>query len=324
MAVQPSEKWDFVDRGWGLTSWVIYASAISAAKLLKLNREQTENVIGMAGALTPISNPRVHVTKTNFYHYQWGMNCMNGIAAAMIGERGITPMPDFLDGERGHYWMAMADKCEWDWFNKNLGKDYLIMETYFKHWPTNMWVNQYLDGIDAIMRTHGIGPGDVEQIIVSPEVQFRMAYRPEGYGSIVDAEFSIPYCMAALMYDPEPGPNWYTEERLKDPKILALASKIKAEGPMVMLNEAFIQFRSGTYPHVRVEVKTKDGRSLKHDVPFPKGHPKNRMTVDEFVDRFRRAASFILKPEKVEKAIDKILKLETVKDISEIGELLKG
>jgi len=322
MAVQPSEKWDFVDRGWGLTSWVIYASAIAAAKLLKLNKEQMENVIGMAGALTPISNPRVHQTKTNFYHYQWGMNCMNGIAAALIAESGITPMPDFLDGERGHYWMAMADKCEWEWFNKNLGKDYLIMETYFKHWPTNMWINQPLDGIDAIMKKYGVKPEDVEQIIVRPEIQFRMAYRPEGYGSIVDAEFSIPYCMAVLMYEPEPGPNWYTEDKLKDPEILELAGKVKAEGPVVMLNKAFILFREGEYPHVSVEVKTKDGRLLKEDVPFPKGHPRNRMTVDEYKDRFRRAASFTLKPDKIEAATEKILKLEEVEDVSEISDLV--
>ena len=322
MAVQPSAAWDFVDRGWGLTSWVIYASAITAAKLLKLNAEQTENVIGMAGALTTISNPRVHQTKTNFYHYQWGVNCMNGVAAALIAERGITPMPDFLDGERGHYWMAMSDKCDWEWFNKNLGKDYLIMETYFKHWPTNMWINQPLDGIDAIMKKYKVKAGDVEQIIVRPEMQFRMAYRPDGYESIVDAEFSIPYCIAVLMYNPEPGPNWYTEEKFKDPKILELAGKVKAEGPVQALNDAFIQFREGTYPCMSVEVKTKDGRSFKRDVPFPKGHPQNRMTVDEFKDRFRRAASFMLDSDKIEKAIDKIMKLEEVKDISEISDLV--
>ncbi len=56
MAVQPSEKWDHLQRGWGLTSWVIYASAIPVAKLLKLNNTQMENAIGIAGQFTPIVN----------------------------------------------------------------------------------------------------------------------------------------------------------------------------------------------------------------------------------------------------------------------------
>ena len=322
MAVQPSAAWSFLDKGWGLTSWVVYASAIPAAKLLKLNEEQMENVIGMAGALTPISNPRVHLTKTNFYHYQWGINCKNGIVAALIAARGISPMPDFLDGEQGSYAMSLSDKCADEWYNKNLGKDYLIMETYFKHWPTNMWINQPLDGIDAIMRKHNVKAEDVEQIIVTPEMEFRMAYRPGGYRSIVDAEFSIPYCIAVLMHEPEPGPNWYTEEKFKDPKILELAGRVTAEGPVQGLNDAFIKFRAGTYPYVTVEVKTKDGRCFKQDVPFPKGHPQNRMTVDEFKDRFRRAASFALNPDKIEKAIDKIMNLEEVEDISEISDLV--
>jgi len=75
---------------------------------------------------------------------------------------------------------------------------------------------------------------------------------------------------------------------------------------------------------VRLEVKTRDGRLLKQDVPFPKGHPKNRMTIEEFKDRFRRAASFVLRLDKIEKAIDRILKLEEVEDMSEIGDLMHG
>jgi hypothetical protein len=48
------------------------------------------------------------------------------------------------------------------------------------------------------------------------------------------------------------------------------------------------------------------------------------MTIEEFKARFRRAASFALKQDKVEKALDRILNLEEVKDMSEIGNLLHG
>jgi 2-methylcitrate dehydratase PrpD len=321
MAVQPSREFGWMTKGWGLTSWVIYASAIPAAKLLNLDKEQMENVIAIAGALTPIVNVKAHLARTDFYHYQWGMSCMNGITAALMGESGITRFPDFLDGDSG-YWVTVSDKCDWEWYDKNLGKDYLIMETYFKHWPTNMWINQPLDGIDAIMKKYKVKAEDVEQIIVAPEVENRMAHKPEGYGSIMDAQFSIPYCIAVLMLDPEPGPNWYTEERRRDPRVLELASKVKAEGPVVTLQEAFEQFRAGEYLFISIQVRTKDGRVLKEDVPLPIGHPRNRMSTDEFRSRFRRAASFALKPEKIEKAIDMILNLEEVEDISEVGDLM--
>ena len=324
MAMQPSENWDYRNKGWGLTSWNIFASAIPAAKLLELNKEQMENIIAIAGALTHVTTPRIHSARTDFAKYRYGMNCVNGISAALIAKSGISPIPDFLDGDIAGYWVPFSDKCHHEWYNKNLGKDYLIMETYFKHWPTNMWINQHLDGIDNIMQKHKIKAEDVEQIIVRPTVEQRMVYRPEGYTSIMDAEYSIPYCIAVLMHEPQPGPNWYTEERMKDPKILELAGKVKAEGPLLKLNDAFLQFRAGKYPLISVEVKTKDGRLLKQDVPLPKGHPRNRMTIEEFKARFRRAASFALNQDKVEKALDRILNLEEVKDMSEIGNLLHG
>lgn len=321
MSVQPVKGTGFLTKGWGLTSWVIYASAVTAAKLMNLNTQQMEDLIGIAGALTPIVNAKVHITRTDFYHYQWGMNCQNGITAAFIAESGISPMPDFLDGDTG-YWVTVTDKCAWEWLDKGLGKDFLIMETLYKHWPTNMWIQQPLDGIDTIMKKHKVSPDDVKQVIITPEMENRMAFHPEGYKSLVDAEFSIPYCVAALMYNPDPGPDWYSEEKRNDPKIIELSGKVKAQGPIQTLQGAFELFQTGDYPLVSVEVTTNDGRVLSEEVPLPKGHPGNMMTDDEFKDRFRRAASFALQPETIEKAIDAIMNLEQADNVSQIADLM--
>jgi 2-methylcitrate dehydratase PrpD len=321
MAVQPGPDFGWMSKGWGLTSWVIYSSAVAAAKLFRLNELQMENLIGIAGAMTPTINVNVHLTRTDFYHYQWGVCCSNGITAAMVAQSGISPLPDYLDGDTG-YWVTMTDRCKWDWLDKGLGKQFLILETYFKHWPTNMWINQPLDCMDAVIRKHHVKPQDVEKIVVTPHVENRMAIKPEGYKSIVDAEFSIPYCLAAIMHDPEPGPNWYTEEKRNDPKIVGLSQKVSFQGGLVKLQEAFEMFRAGTYPEMSVEVFTKDGKSYKETNKLPKGHPRNMMTDQEFQDRFRRQASFALKPATIEKAIDRIMTLERVADVSEIGDLM--
>ena len=158
--------------------------------------------------------------------------------------------------------------------------------------------------------------------IVSPPFEFRMAYKPEGYSSNMDAQFSIPYCLAVYLLDPEPGPNWFTEERLRDPKVLEIASKVKATGDTIGLHECFKLMRVGSFPEVTVRVVLKDGKEFSHVLRFPKGHPKNRLSYDEFKDRFRRSASFALKPQKIEKAIDAILTLEDVDNMSTLAELM--
>ena len=325
MAVQPSLEFRVKSGGWGLTSWQIFAAAIPSAKLLRLDEDKMAQAIGIAGALTPIVNGKVHVSRTDMYHYQHGLTSRDGVVSALMAESGINALYDMLDGDNG-YWVTISDQCRWDWMTKGLGKDYLILETLFKHWPVNMWVQQYLDMLDAMMKEDKVRADDVSEIIVSPNMQHeqanRMIHRPEGYLGMTDAEFSIPYCLAAMLLDPEPGPNWFTDEKLKDPKILELASKVRGTGPLVLPTKSFRLFQEGKYQEAGLEVITKDGRYLSKSITFPKGHSKNRFTYDEYRGHFRRAASFMLKPGKVEAAMEKVLKLEEVDNVSEVTELV--
>jgi 2-methylcitrate dehydratase PrpD len=324
MAVQPSaEHWR--KTGWGLTSWQIFAAAIPAAKLLGLDAKKMAQAIGIAGALTPIVNRKIALSRSDMYHYQHGLTCRDGVVSGLIAKAGINALEDMLDGDLG-YWVTISDICTWDWMTKNLGKDFLIMETLIKHWPVNMWVQQFLDIVDQIRNREKIVPDEVEEIVVSPDYQkakgaSRMLYKPEGYSGITDAQFSIPYCIGALLLEPKTGPNWFAKEKLNDPKLLELAGKVKATGEKVSPLDSFALFQQGRYPEAQVEIRMKDGRRFIERLRYNKGHPKNRMTVDEVKDRFRLAASFTLEPDRIEKAIQKITNLESVNNVSEIAEI---
>ncbi len=324
MAVQPTLEFRS-KHGWGLTSWQIFAAAIPAAKLLKLDKNKMLQAIGIAGALTPIVNSKINVSRSDMYHYQHGLACRDGVVSALVAESGINGLEDMLDGETG-YGVSISDICQWDWMTKGLGKDYLIMETLFKYWPVNMWIQQHLDIVNEIMKEEKINADNVAEIIVSPSITHktcnRMIYRPEGYSGITDAQFSIPYCIAAFLLEPEPGPNWFTDEKLKDPKVLRLASKVKATGSELILFNAFKMFQEGKYPEMSVEIIRNDGRHFRKTLPFPKGHPKNRLTDEEYKDRFRRGASFMLKSDKIERAIEKVFGLEELNDVSDVAELM--
>ena len=104
-----------------------------------------------------------------------------------------------------------------------------------------------------------------------------MTLRPEGYEKIIEAQYSIPYCIAALLLDPTPGAQWYTAERMHDPELLALASKVRP-GPSDEqdLQVSFNTFQDGDFVDKTITVKCKDGRVLTRSCNYPKGHPKNR------------------------------------------------
>jgi 2-methylcitrate dehydratase PrpD len=173
------------------------------------------------------------------------------------------------------------------------------------------------------MKEEPIKVEDIVEIIVEPRFEkeaSRMIYRPNGYQSITDAQFSIPYCIAAFLLDPKPGPNWFSDERLEDPDVLRIAAKVKAKGLDMSPLDAFALFQNGDYPRASVEIITANGSRVSKVLPFPKGHPKNKLSEEEFKSRFKETASFVLKTGQIDQIMDKVLALEDVEDINEITE----
>lgn len=322
MSVQPSKQMIIRTKTWGLVSWQIYASVISAAKLLNLSKEKIAQALGVANyqVAVPCSKHGVK-PRSDVYHYAHGFCARDGITSALIAQSGIDGMYDSLDGDNG-YWAMVSDQVDWSWLRMGLGKEYLIMEDLFKHWPANVWIQAPLDALDAMVKEHQIKPDDVVEITVSPDLERMMQHCPEGYPGLLDAEFSIPFCFAAYLLDQNPGPNWYDLQKLKDPKVIELAGRVKGTGPKTTPLDNFSYFWKRSFPETTVTVTLKDKRQFVKTLLYPKGHPRNRMTINEFERRFRRAASFSLKPDKVERLMEKILKLEKEDDVSEITELM--
>lgn len=219
---------------------------------------------------------------------------------------------------------TMSDALDWeDWLTKDLGKRYLIMDTLMKHWPANMWVQTTAEIVHNLAQANGFGPEDVEEIIVDPPVRERMWAPDDGFTSVTHAQFSVPFVVASMLYDPNPGAQWYTEEKMKDPKIIALAKRVKGgpsdpDSPL----SGFKDFRAGTYPLKTVTITLKDGRKLVDKMDCHPGHPANMMTREQFVDRFRIQAAPVLQGEKLEKAIETLCSIENVADIADLASLL--
>ena len=327
MAVQPSHDM-YVKCGWGLTSWQIFAAAVPAAKLLLETEQQLRQSIGIAAVMTPIVNRKIQLDRSDMYHYQHGLTSRDGIVAADIARSGIAGLENVLDDPHG-YWVNISDQCDWDWMTRDLGKRFLIQETLFKRWPVNMWVQQFLDLADDIRRTERFAIDQIESIVVSPNFQktagaSRMIKRPDGYLSTTDAQFSIPFCIAKYLLDPVPSADWFRAESLKDPATLALAAKVDATGEMTSPLEAFALFQRGEYVRAGIKISLRDGRTIERHTPFPKGHPRNRMSEQELADIFRVAAAKSFSAQRIEQIIAAVLGLDQADTLRELSALLRA
>ena len=171
---------------------------------------------------------------------------------------------------------------------------------------------------------YGIKPEDIEEIVINPPIQYRMHCPENGYSSLMEAQFSTPFVIASYLLDPTPNPNWFTPDKFKDPRIMELAKRVKGgKDPEDTLTHSFNVFQSGSHPEKTVTITTKDGKVYEESMRYHKGHPKNMLSREEFIELFRMNAGRYYSDETIEKLIDFVLNIENVENMAAFGELLK-
>lgn len=321
MAVQPSPK--RFEQGWGLHCWQIFAPAAVAGKLFGIEGEKMNQLLGAAGHMTPIAIDLIHSSFSDFYHYTHGLTAQSAVECALITQKGISTLMGVLEEDTGYYF-GVSDQCDWDWFDKDLGSRFMIMELMLKNWPVNMWIQTPMDMIHSIMTKNKIDPDQIKLIEISPFIPNRSEDSPaDGYDSMVAAQFSIPFCMAMYLKGPKVGTAWLEEKYLHDPEILKMASKVKGIGDKSLISSNFAKFQEGSYPSYAMRVTMEDGTVYEEAIQFPKGHPQNPYTRQECIDCFKLATGDLMSEEKQNELCDFILnQLDQVEDMGEIGKYL--
>ena len=299
-----------------ITSYNIFGCLAVLMKLLDLSETQMNRAFGIGAACANISSNIHEITMSDSVNYIFGYKTENTITMIKTALLGIDNMEDVFD-DPSAYLLHMSFQ-EPEWLVKELGETYLMMNMILvKHWPADAFVQTYAELAANLVKKYLFNPDDVEEIIVTPSVEFRHWYSETGYSSVTQAQFSIPYCVACAMYYPEPGCHWYQPETMTDPKIISLMNKVKANGFVGMgdlkITKNLIE---GVHPEKFMTVKLKGGIEYTESLFTHPGHPTYMLTRDQFKDRFRLETKQTLTPEQTEGAINYICNLEKYKDAS--------
>ncbi|SHJ79770.1 MmgE/PrpD family protein [Hespellia stercorisuis] len=321
MAVQPPEDFDH-NKGWALGNWQIFATATPAAKLMGLNKEEMNQAFGMGVLFAAMPSNLQQATMSNAYHYQHGIAAQNGVLAAQCAKEGIDNLLDCFDIPHA-YCEQLTTVTDRTWLDRRLNDRFYMMDILVKHWPANMWVNTPVEIVDLLVKENNIDADEIEEIVINPPTQYRMHFFEDGFETLMEAQFSMPYVIGALLADPAPGPNWYRKENFRDPKIMEYARRVKAgKDPEDTLLQSFHTYQNGSHPEKTVTITMKDKTVYSKTQRTHKGHPLDMLSREEFCDLFRREASFALTPQQTEKVIDFVLNIEKAEDMSAIHELL--
>jgi 2-methylcitrate dehydratase PrpD len=302
----------------------IFASVVPIAKLVGLNEKQVNQALSMAASCSAIPVNIHEATMSDSLNYLYGFKTEGAVAIVRNALLGIDNLEDALDDPTAY--SAHMRNSTPEWFLKDLGTDYFLMDILVKHWPANMYVQTYAELADTIRRKYKIDPDHIERIDLNPAVQFRFYQSETGYESLTQAQFSIPYCVAAVFYHPYAGSVWYYPETMKDPKVVALMNKVHAKA---FCDDAGKQpFRGvpglkqlirGYHPEKIMTVRLKNGTEYSEALFSHLGHPNQMFTREQFDDNFREETAVILSPNEANQVIRLIRNLENLPDASELA-----
>ncbi len=192
------------------------------------------------------------------------------------------------------------------------GKD-RIMEMGFKPVCFCGCVDAPITAVRAALKGKKLNPEDVESVrlIGIPKLMY---YK---WDHMVQAEFSTPCAIALAVTGYEPGPDWYTSGRYRDPEIFALASKVTFDEED-RARQLAVELGQWT---CTAEIKTKDGKIRSAHIEHEKGVPENPMTEAEMHAKFMANARGILGPQ-AEQLWDSLMQLENVKKVSTVASKL--
>jgi 2-methylcitrate dehydratase PrpD len=311
----------YYETGWHSTATTgTLAAAIAAAKVLKLDVQQTRMAIGIAASLAGGLRQNFG-TMTKSLHA--GNAARNGVFAALLAQKGFTADQGILENPFG-YTRVFGGTAEADFqkMTNNLGAPFEIVSNppIIKLYPSCRGTAGCIDAILYLIGQHDINADSVAEVecrTSSHTPKELIHSRPR---TALEGKFSLEYCMAVAIVDKEAGLMQFTDEKVKDTKIQELISKVKYTHPPEMGSTSADSMRGRT----EVVVRLKDGTELSRRVEAAKGDPENPLTTNEIESKFLDCAQSVFSRQDSKRLLSKIHTLERLKDISELMDLLSG
>ncbi|VAX28635.1 MmgE/PrpD [hydrothermal vent metagenome] len=304
------------ERKWHHATLTQFVSPIVAGKLLGLSVDEMVNAIGINGSHNHTIGCPTAGKLTMMKNTVDPMAVQSGVFAALMAQKGYSGTEKVFEGKEGFMdtfigWDAKEEKenptemigrdgvSEWSWdvsaLIDGLGESYKILECGMKAFPTEALTHTHISCVLNAVKKNNIDYTDIEEVKVTAFAQAYdilfdpTKYRPE---SRETADHSLPYCLAAAIVDKKITTQSFSDEKLNDPRIYEVIDKIKGE-PSIEFEKMFPAKQPS-----KVVVKTKDGKEYSEYMEYPKGDPREPMTIEDLDNKFAGLAEGTLSAER--------------------------
>ncbi len=203
-------------------------AVVGASVTLGLDQSQTVNALGIAGSLSSgILEYLTDGASTKRLHPGWA--AQSGLRAALMARAGYDGPRTLLEGPHGFFRaFAPSAKPDFSYLTDGLGERWMMQDITFKPYACGTMIHPYIDCMIRLAE-QGVAADDIaaiecetgEGLVDRLWEPLAAKHRPpSGYA----AKFSMPFGMAVGFFDRAAGLEQFTDEKVRDPRILALAA----------------------------------------------------------------------------------------------------
>lgn len=296
-----------------------FGSAITAARILRLDKEQTANALGIAGSQAAGSMEYLtDGVQTKGFHAGWASK--SGLTAALLAREGFTGPKTIVEGRFG-FLKGYSGKPRIEGLLSEWGAPYKIMKTSIKPYSCCRYKQGPIDCILQIMQDNQLSHVNVKRIRVGVlSAGFSLVADPiekkRDPDTIVDAQFSMPFGAAVAVLFGNAGLDQYTSQNLQSESIQNLMARVDC------YKDASLDAMYPSKWPAEATLETKDGQTFTSRIEYPKGDPENPLSWQEIQEKFLNMVNALILPEQAKKIIERVENLETLEDVNRIPEEL--
>jgi 2-methylcitrate dehydratase PrpD len=264
------------------------AATLGVSAALGLDRKQSVDALGVAGSMAGgIIEYLAEGAWTKRLHAGWAARV--GLHAARIAREGFVGPRTVFEGAHGLFFgFAHTASGDFDALTGDFGSRWAMTDITFKPYATGTMNQPYIDCALRLAKK-GFAAEEVAEVLCETAEGYvhrlweplASKHRP---ANDYAAKFSTPFNIAVAFLTGDAGFDAFTEKTVRDPRILALAAKVR-----------YVVDPGNPYPraytgHVRMTLK--DGRVFEERQPHIRGGAQEPLTREDIERKFRSNAAY--------------------------------
>ena len=293
-------------------------AAASAGSVLGLSATEMRDALGIAGSQSSGLMASQYGSMVKRFHA--GRAAQSGLYGALLAQRGFTGIADLFEAEYGGYGRTFSPVFDPAALVAGLGITWETLNVGFKIYSTNGSCHPTIDALLALRRDDALRAEQVEAIDVHVSTAtMRHVGWPYVPDSVTTAQMNLPYVAAVVLRDGEAFVDQFSEERIRDPELVELSSRVTVHADPVIDAAG-----DGARHRTRLEVTLQDGRVLRAERDHARGSARQPIERAEVEEKYRKLAEKALAPDRVMGLAALVDRLDTLDDLGVLVDHLQG